>query len=156
MNQSLSHRVTEKFLSSFLNNSYIKRILFHYFKVHFIFSNYILGFPGGSLVKSLSANAGNARDAGSIPGSGRPPGGGYGNLLQHSCLENPMSRGAQWATVLGVTESDMTEQLSMHSYILHIARIIICWKSDIQLYHKVPDNKTYFQFLLTYSTSSIL
>ena len=77
-------------------------------------------------------------------------------ILQGKLLENPMSRGAQWATVLGVTESDMTEQLSMHSYVLHIARIIICWKSDIQLYHKVPDNKTYFQFLLTYSTSSIL
>ena len=97
----LAIRPPENFLSSFLNNSYIKRILFHYFKVHLIFSNYILGLPGGSVVKSLSANAGNARDAGSIPGSGSPPGRGFGNPLQYSCLENPMSRRAWWTTVLG-------------------------------------------------------
>ena len=43
------------------------------------------------VVKSLSVNAGDVRDAGSIPGSGRSPGGGNGNLLQYSCLENPMT-----------------------------------------------------------------
>ena len=52
-------------------------------------------------VKNLPANAG---DAGSIPGPGRFPGGGHGNLLQYSCLENPMDRGAWQATVLGVTK----------------------------------------------------
>ena len=49
------------------------------------------GFPGGSAVKNLPANAG---DMGSIPGSGRSPGEGNGNLLQYSCLENPMDRKA--------------------------------------------------------------
>ena len=48
-------------------------------------------------------------DMGSINGSGRFPGGGNGNLLQYSCLENPMDRGAWWATVHGVAELDMIE-----------------------------------------------
>ena len=56
-----------------------------------------------------------ARDTGSFPGSGRSSGVGNGDLLQYSCLENPMDRGAQQATDHGVTrESDMTEQLSTH------------------------------------------
>ena len=54
------------------------------------------------LVKKLSASAGDIRDLGSMPGSGRSPGGGRGNPLQYSCLENPMDRGAWWATVHGV------------------------------------------------------
>ena len=65
------------------------------------------------MVKNLSANAGGSRDEGSIPGSGRSPGGGNGNPLQYSCLENPMDRGTWWATVHGVVkESDMTEGLN--------------------------------------------
>ena len=60
------------------------------------------GSPDGSVVKNLPANAG---DMGSIPGSGRPPGGGNGNPLQYSCLENPMERGARQATVHGVAKS---------------------------------------------------
>ena len=51
------------------------------------------------MIKNLPANAGDARDAVSIPGSGRYPGGGCGNPLQYSCLENPMDRGAWQATV---------------------------------------------------------
>jgi len=51
------------------------------------------------------ANAGDKGGMGLIPGSGRSPGGGNGNPLQPSCLENPMDRGAWWATVLGVTKS---------------------------------------------------
>ena len=57
------------------------------------------------VVKNLPANAGDIRDAGSIPGSGRSPGKGHGNPLQYSCLENPMDRGAWWATVHRVAKS---------------------------------------------------
>ena len=64
-----------------------------------------LGFPGGAVVKSSPASAGDATDMGSSLGSGRSPGGGNGNPCQDSCLENPMDRGAWWATVHGVTES---------------------------------------------------
>ena len=57
------------------------------------------------VVKNPSANAGDLRDAGSYPGSGRSPGGGHGNPLQYSCLENPMGRGAWWATIHRITKS---------------------------------------------------
>ena len=57
------------------------------------------------MVKNLSANAGDLRDESSIPGSGRSPGGGHGNPFQYSFLENPMDRGAWWATDHGVTKS---------------------------------------------------
>ena len=60
------------------------------------------GFPGGSVVKNLPANAG---DIGSISGLGRSMGAGNGNTLQYSCLENPMDRGAWRATVHGVTKT---------------------------------------------------
>ena len=61
------------------------------------------GFLGDTAVEDSSANAG-AGDAGSIPGSGRSPGGGNGNPLQYSCLGNPMDRGAWRATVHGVAK----------------------------------------------------
>ena len=64
-----------------------------------------MGFPGGSVVKNPPANVG---DMSLIPGVGRSPGKGNSNPLQYSCLENPMDRGAWWATVQGVTESDTT------------------------------------------------
>ena len=65
-----------------------------------------MGFPGGSVVKNPPVNAG---DAGSIPELERSLGGGNGNLLQYSCLENSMDRGACWATVNGGgKELDMT------------------------------------------------
>ena len=63
------------------------------------------GFPGGSGVKDLPANAGSNRGMGLIPGSGRSPGVRNGNALQYSCLGNPMDRGAWWAAVHGVTKS---------------------------------------------------
>ena len=66
-----------------------------------------MGFPGGSDGKESTCNVG---DLGSIPGLGRSPGEENGNLLQYSCLENPMDRGAWWAT--GIAESDTIEQLS--------------------------------------------
>ena len=64
------------------------------------------------MVKNLPANSGDTGDVGSIPRSGRSPGGGHGDSLQYSCLENPMDRGAWWATVHGVAKS--WTQLSTH------------------------------------------
>ena len=61
-----------------------------------------MGFPGGSDGKESDYNAG---DLGSVPKLGRSPGGGHGNPFQYSPLENPMDRGASWATVHGVTKS---------------------------------------------------
>ena len=61
-----------------------------------------LGFPGDSDNKESACNAG---DLGSIPGSRRSPGEGNGNLLQYTCLESPLDRGAWWATVHGVAKS---------------------------------------------------
>ena len=63
------------------------------------------GFPGGAVVKKPPANAGDAKDAGSIPGSGQSPGGGNGHVLQYSFLRNPMDRGAGRDTVPGVSKS---------------------------------------------------
>ena len=61
-----------------------------------------LGYPGGSDGKESACNV---RYLGLIPGLGRSPGEGNGNPLQYSCLENPMNRGAWWATIHEVTES---------------------------------------------------
>ena len=68
------------------------------------------------MVKNLHANAGDIRDMGSIPGSGRSPGGGHGNLLQYSYLKNPMDRGAWRAIVHRIALSwTRLKQLSMHT-----------------------------------------
>ena len=75
---------------------------------------FYMGFPGGSVVKNLPANEG---DAGLIPESGRSPGEGNGNSFQYSCLGNPMGRGAWQDTVHGSEkESDMTEHRCMHAF----------------------------------------
>ena len=63
------------------------------------------GFPGGTVAKNPPADAGDAGDKGLISGSGRSPEEGTGNPLQYSHLENPMDRGAWWATVHGVSKS---------------------------------------------------
>ena len=68
------------------------------------------------MVKNPPANGGDLRDAGLTPGSERSPGGGHGNLLQYSCLENPMDRGTSWAIVHGVAESwTRLKRLSIHA-----------------------------------------
>ena len=70
------------------------------------------------MVKDPLANAGDIRDAGSIPGLGRSPGGGHGNPLQYSCLKGPMDRGARRAAVRRVTRSQTRlKQLSTHMHI---------------------------------------
>ena len=66
------------------------------------------------VTKNQPANAGDAGDLGSIPALGRSPGVGIGNPLQYSCLENPTDRGAWWATVHGVAESQTG--LSTHTH----------------------------------------
>ena len=79
------------------------------------------------VVKNLPANAGDVRDTGSVPGAGRSPGGGHGNPLQYSCLENPMDGRAWWATVQGVMKSrTLLKQLSMHAHkVSHIGSYLI-------------------------------
>ena len=81
-----------------LSSSSISNIIFKKEKLH-INVGLFVGFPDGSVVKNLPANA---EDLGSIPGLGRSPGEGNGLPLQYSCLGNPMDRGAWWATVYGV------------------------------------------------------
>ena len=66
-------------------------------------------FPGSSVVKNLPANAGDTGEAGLIPGLGGSLGVGNGNLLQYSCLGNPMDRGSWWVSLWGRKELDMTE-----------------------------------------------
>ena len=70
------------------------------------------------VVKNLSANAGDIRDENSILGSGRSPGEGHSNPLQYSCMENPMNRGAWWATVHRVAQSwAQLKWLTTHAYV---------------------------------------
>ena len=73
-----------------------------------------MGFPGGSDGKVSTCNAG---DLGSIPESRRSPGEGNGNPLQCSCLENPMDRGAWWASPWGHKKSDTTERLTLNTVV---------------------------------------
>ena len=82
------------------------------------------GKPHGSEVKNPSANAGDAGDSGSIPGSGRSPGGGSGNSLHYPCLVNPMDRGAWRATVHGVAKtwtrrSNWAQRASLQDNLVH-------------------------------------
>ena len=88
---------------------------------------HLLGFPSGTVVKNLPANAGDSRDTGLIPGSGRSPGGGHGNPLQYSCLENSMDRGAWWAAVHGIAKS--RTWLSMYT----LMKITASWASLIKI-----------------------
>ena len=75
------------------------------------------GLPRWPVVKSLPANAGGGRDASLIPGLWRSSGGGNGNPLWYSCLENTMNRGAWWAPGHGVAKSwTQLKWLSMHTY----------------------------------------
>ena len=74
-----------------------------------------MGFPSGSVDKESACNAGDTGDVSSIPGSGRSPREGNGNLLQYSCLENPMDRGSWQATVCGIAKSQTRlKRLMLH------------------------------------------
>ena len=89
------------------------------------------GFPGGSVVKNLPANTGDAWYAGLMPELGESPGGGNGNLLQYSCLENSMDRGAWRATVCGVTKSQAWLSTCTHTHTHTHTHIIITYTLDI-------------------------
>ena len=71
-----------------------------------------MGFPSGSVVKEAACNAGDTGDAGLIPGSGRSPGGGNGNLLHYSCLKNPWTEESGGLPSMG---SQNRTQLSMRT-----------------------------------------
>ena len=88
------------------------------------------------MVKNLHANAGDIRDAGLIPGLGRSTGGGHGNPLQCSCLENPVDRGAWWATVHRVAKSQtQLKRLRIHAHpsYLNVA-LSVSFKCEIELF----------------------
>ena len=103
---------------SFLNLGPISHFLFISVETVFLGGNiFIYGYLGVGqasqvmlVVKKLAASAGHVRDGGLIPGWGRSPGEGNGYPPQYSCLENPMDRGAWWATVHGAAELDPTER----------------------------------------------
>ena len=79
------------------------------------FNQFLGGLPGGVGIRNLPASAGDIRDMSSILGLGRSSGGGHGNRLQYSCLENPMGRGTWQGIVHRVTKSwRRLKQLSMH------------------------------------------
>ena len=77
------------------------------------------------VVENLPASAGNLREVGLIPGSGRSPGEGNGNPLQYTCLENPIERGAWWAAVQGVVKS--RTRLSMLMFLMRGLRENSCF-----------------------------
>ena len=98
------------------------RMLIHFYICQHVASQVAL------VVKKPPANVGDERDMGSIPGSGRSPGGGHGDPLQYSCLENPVDRGAWWATVHGVAKSQ--------TWLKHVCQHII-FKKYINIFlHK--------------------
>ena len=96
VNEAVDHTWNSKALEYWFSN----------FDLH---SNHQRASQVALMVKNPPANEGDLKGLGSIPGSGRSPGGGHGNLLQDSCLENPMDRGTWQATVHSQKESDMAE-----------------------------------------------
>ena len=100
------------------------------------------------MVKNLPANAGDSRDTGPIPGSGRSPGAGNGISLQYSCLGKPMDRGAWQAVGYGVTESDMSERT--HTHVLSASPscpLLPHLLSGSRARGESPQNKTFWLFL---------
>ena len=80
-----------------------------------IFHTSGLGFPGGTSGKESICQCRRCKSHSAVPGLGRPPGEGNGTPLQYACLENPMDKGAWWATVRGATESDTIDHAHTHT-----------------------------------------
>ena len=112
---------------------------------------YILGkiysFLGGAVVKKLPGNTGDAGDLGSIPGSGRSPGGGNGTPLQYSCWENPMNRGVWWATVYGL-QSWTWMSMHLHTYEEEGCVYLVHTKTSSELPGELP---SFWEFLEIYT-----
>ena len=85
----------------------------------------------GKVIKNTPANAGDIRDAGSIPASRRSPGGGHGNPLQYSCLENPMDKGTWWVTVHGVLSQTQLKWISMQAHTPPLLKSWIWIKTEL-------------------------
>ena len=103
-------------------------------RVYFLYP----GFPGGSDSRDSACNAG---DLGSIPGSWRCPGGGHGNPLQSSCLENPMDRGVWWVAVHRVAKSQSwLKWLSTHMGLLGKSRTL----TILRLSSNEPETNLWF------------
>ena len=116
-----SYSVLTNFLIALvLSSPRILNIIYTQMASKYVSLHISMGFPGGSVVKNPPANAGDAGDQCSIPGFGRSPGGGNGNPVQYSCLENSMDRGAQPATVQGVAKNwtQLSTHTHTHTYIL--------------------------------------
>ena len=99
-----------------------------------------LGLPRWHSGKNPPANAGDARDVGSTPGSGRSPGREHGNPLQYSCLENSMDRGAWWATVHGVTKSRtwLSDGACKYQYVCYSCRMNSASTRGVEVFVKHP------------------
>ena len=131
---------------SFLNLGPISHFLFISVDTIFLGGNIFIygylggrtGFPGGAVVKNPPANAGDVRDVGSIPGSGRSPGEGHGSPPQDSCLENPMDRGAWLATVHGAAKS-WTQLSAAHMEIGHTLYVCLLISNSWKI---IYSNKT--------------
>ena len=138
-------------INDFLNNYIVYTTIKSWDFSAYIFSVYLymcVCFPGGSVGKETSCNPGDTGDVGSIPGSGRSPGGGHSNSIQYSCLENPMDRGPWKVTVHRVTEIQtylkwlsssnsiyvclytyiqMYLTCSVHAYLYSVSCLFHCW-----------------------------
>ena len=104
----------------------------------YIIKNYgVKNRENHSAVKNPPANAGDIRNACSIPGLGRCPGGGHGNPLQCSCLKNPMDRGAWQAAVHRIAESNVTEATAF-THLRPVPQRTGSWASTYRLFSATP------------------
>ena len=101
-----------------------------------------LGLPGWLSSEKSASSAGDVGDASSIPGSGRAPGGGHGNPLQYSCLQNPMDGGGCWAAIHRVAKSQTwLKQLCMPAYLKMVKMVNFMLHAFYHNFKKQEDKK---------------